>query len=178
MLRTTVWGLAFPNPVGLAAGFDSNAQIPDAMLRLGFGFTEAGTVTPKPQPGNPRPRLFRLEEDLAVINRFGFNSQGLAPFVERLAGRQQARRGGIVGANVGKNRETDDAAADYEVGITAVCKLADYIVINVSSPNTPGLRAWRTAAHRGLDTPLARSAPPRRAGAHACAARKGRAGSR
>jgi dihydroorotate dehydrogenase len=166
MLRITVWGRAFPNPIGLAAGFDKHAEVPDAMLRLGFGFTEAGTVTPKPQPGNPRPRLFRLEEDLAVINRFGFNSQGLAPFVERLAERQQARRGGIVGANVGKNRETEDAAADYEAGITAVCKLADYIVINVSSPNTPGLRALQGRQHiealiRRSQEALRRAAPVR-----------------
>ena len=166
ILRTTVWGLAFPNPIGLAAGFDKHAEVPDAMLRLGFGFTEAGTVTPRPQPGNPRPRLFRLEEDLAVINRFGFNSEGLAPFVERLAARRQAKRGGIVGANVGKNRETEDAAADYEAGIAAVCELADYIVINVSSPNTPGLRALQGRQHiesliRRCQEALRRAAPVR-----------------
>jgi dihydroorotate dehydrogenase len=166
ILGTTVWGLRFANPIGLAAGFDKHAEVPDAMLRLGFGFTEAGTVTPKPQPGNPRPRLFRLEEDLAVINRFGFNSQGLAPFVERLAARRQARGGGIVGANVGKNRETEDAAADYQAGITAVCKLADYIVINVSSPNTPGLRALQGRHHiealiRRSQEALRRAAPLR-----------------
>ena len=141
VLHTRVWDLDFPNPVGLAAGFDKHAEVSDAMLRLGFGFVEAGTVTPRPQPGNPRPRLFRLEEDLAVINRYGFNSQGLPPFVERLAARRRAGRSGIVGANVGKNRETEDAAADYEAGIAAVCPFADYIVINVSSPNTPGLRS-------------------------------------
>ncbi len=140
-LRTSVWGLDFPNPIGLAAGFDKHAEVPDAVLRLGFGFVETGTVTPRAQPGNPRPRLFRLEEDCGVINRFGFNSQGLVPFVERLAARRQAGRRGIVGANVGKNRETEDAGADYEAGIAAVCRFADYLVINVSSPNTPGLRA-------------------------------------
>ncbi|MGE5523789.1 MAG: quinone-dependent dihydroorotate dehydrogenase [Rhodospirillaceae bacterium] len=166
ILRTSVWGLNFPNPIGLAAGFDKHAEVPDAMLGLGFGFAETGTVTPKPQPGNPKPRLFRLEEDLAVINRFGFNSQGLAPFVERLAERRQAKRGGIIGANVGKNRETDDAAADYEAGIAAVCKLADYIVINVSSPNTPGLRALQAREHienliRRSQEALSRAAPPR-----------------
>jgi dihydroorotate dehydrogenase len=165
-LRTTVWGLDFPNPVGLAAGFDKHAEVPDAMLRLGFGFTECGTVTPKPQPGNPKPRLFRLEEDLAVINRFGFNSQGLAPFVERLAARRQAKLGGIVGANVGKNRDTEDAASDYEAGIASVCKLADYIVINVSSPNTPGLRALQGRQHiealiRRSQEALLRAAPAR-----------------
>lgn len=141
ILRMKVWDLDFPNPIGLAAGFDKHAEVPDAVLGLGFGFTEAGTVTPEPQPGNPRPRLFRLEEDGAVINRFGFNSGGLHPFVARLEARRRAGRTGIVGANVGKNKETVDAAADYAAGITAVCAHADYIVINVSSPNTPGLRS-------------------------------------
>ena len=155
ILRTSVWGLDFPNPIGLAAGFDKHAEVPDAVLALGFGYTEAGTVTPKPQPGNPKPRLFRLEEDLAVVNRFGFNSQGLAPFTERLAARRRAHRRGILGANVGKNRETADAAADYEAGIAAVCKLADYIVINVSSPNTPGLRALQARQH--IETLIRRS---------------------
>ena len=109
VLRCTVWGLDFSNPIGLAAGFDKDAEVCDQMLRLGFGFVEAGSVTPRPQPGNPRPRLFRLSEDAAVINRFGFNSRGLDAFVERL--RQRAGHG-IVGANVGKNRDTEDAAAD------------------------------------------------------------------
>jgi dihydroorotate dehydrogenase len=147
VLRTSLWGLDFPNPVGLAAGFDKHAEVADAMLRLGFGFVETGTVTPRPQPGNPRPRLFRLEEDEAVINRFGFNSEGVASFAGRLAARRRAGRGGIVGANVGRNRETEDAAADYETGIAAVCQHADYIVINVSSPNTPGLRALQAREH-------------------------------
>ncbi len=138
LLATRVWDLDFPNPVGLAAGFDKHAEVMDAMLALGFGFVEAGTVTPLPQPGNPRPRLFRLDEDAAVINRFGFNSQGLAAFTARLAAR---RRAGIVGANVGKNKLTEDAAADYVKGIEAVCRHADYLVCNVSSPNTPGLRS-------------------------------------
>lgn len=164
ILRCTVWGLDFPNPLGLAAGFDKHAEVPDAMLRLGFGFVEVGTVTPRPQPGNPRPRLFRLEEDRAVINRYGFNSQGLAPFVERLAARRRAGRAGIVGANVGKNRETEDAAADYEAGIAAVCPFADYIVINVSSPNTPGLRSLQArqqieALIRRAQAALRRAAP-------------------
>jgi dihydroorotate dehydrogenase len=138
ILATRVWNIAFPNPVGLAAGYDKDAEVCDAALRLGFGFVEAGTVTPKPQPGNSGRRLFRLTADEAVINRFGFNSGGLAPFVARLARRRD--RPGIVGANLGKNRDTA-AAADYVAGIEAVGTLADYVVVNISSPNTPGLRA-------------------------------------
>jgi dihydroorotate dehydrogenase len=141
ILATTVLGIAFPNPIGLAAGFDKDAEVPDAMLALGFGFAEAGTVTPRPQPGNEGKRLFRLNEDEAVINRFGFNSRGLDAFVERLRLRKRSGHKGIVGANVGKNRETTDAAADYAIGVKAVADFADYIVINLSSPNTPGLRA-------------------------------------
>ena len=144
VLRTRVWGLAFANPVGLAAGFDKDAEVTDAMLALGFGFVEAGTVTPRPQPGNPRPRLFRLEEDQAVINRYGFNSCGLEGFVMRLRHRRKAL--GVVGANVGKNKETADAAADYEKGIEALSAHADYLVCNVSSPNTPGLRGLQGRA--------------------------------
>jgi dihydroorotate dehydrogenase len=144
ILATTVWDIAFPNPIGLAAGYDKNAEVCDAALALGFGFVEAGTVTPKPQPGNSGKRLFRLTEDEAVINRFGFNSPGLAPFVDRLARRRA--HPGIVGANVGKNRDTADAAADYIAGIAAVGALADYHVINISSPNTPGLRALQARA--------------------------------
>ncbi|MGQ3676689.1 quinone-dependent dihydroorotate dehydrogenase [Xanthobacter sp. TB0139] len=141
VLNTRLWGMDFPNPIGLAAGFDKNAEVVDAVLDLGFGFVEAGTVTPRPQPGNPKPRLFRLEEDEAVINRFGFNSEGLAPFVERLSARRKAGRGGIVGANVGKNKESTDAIADYVAGVSATAGLADYLVCNISSPNTPGLRS-------------------------------------
>jgi dihydroorotate dehydrogenase len=144
ILATKVWGLAFPNPIGLAAGYDKDAEVCDAALALGFGFVEAGTVTPKPQPGNAGQRLFRLTEDEAVINRFGFNSRGLAPFVEKL-GRRRARPG-IVGANLGKNRDAADAAADYVTGIAAVGALADYLVVNISSPNTPGLRALQARA--------------------------------
>jgi dihydroorotate dehydrogenase len=142
ILACRVWGLDFANPIGLAAGFDKNAEVIDAMLALGFGFVEAGTVTPLPQPGNPRPRLFRLDEDGAVINRLGFNSAGLAVFGENLA-RRQARSGaaGIIGVNLGRNRDSADAPADYAKGIAAICGLADYLVVNVSSPNTPGLRA-------------------------------------
>jgi dihydroorotate dehydrogenase len=141
ILATRVFDLDFHNPIGLAAGFDKDAEVPDAMLALGFGFAEAGTVTPQPQPGNSGKRLFRLDEDEAVINRFGFNSRGLAAFSERLAERRRGGQPGIVGANVGKNRDTTDAAADYAAGVEAIAGLADYIVVNLSSPNTPGLRA-------------------------------------
>lgn len=142
ILGCRVFGLAFPNPIGLAAGFDKDAEVIDAMLALGFGFVEAGTVTPRPQPGNSGKRLYRLDEDEAVINRLGFNSRGIAAFAERLSQRRRNGRGaGVVGANVGKNRDTVDAAADYAAGIEAVCGLADYLVVNLSSPNTPGLRA-------------------------------------
>ncbi len=147
MLATRVWGLDFGNPIGLAAGFDKDAEVIDAMLGLGFGFVEAGTVTPLPQPGNARPRLFRLAEDEGIINRFGFNSKGLAAFVGQLKARQRTGSvRGVVGANVGKNRDTVDAAADYATGIAAVCGLADYLVCNLSSPNTPGLRSLQARA--------------------------------
>jgi dihydroorotate dehydrogenase len=145
ILATRVFDISFPNPIGLAAGFDKDAEVPDAMLALGFGFAEAGTVTPLPQPGNSGKRLFRLDEDEAVINRFGFNSRGLAAFAERLAHRKRDGRG-IVGANVGKNRDSIDAAADYAAGVEALCGLADYLVVNLSSPNTPGLRALQARA--------------------------------
>ena len=137
-LAVTVWGRTFPNPVGLAAGFDKNAEVPNAMLSLGFGFVETGSVTPKAQPGNPKPRLFRLAADKAVINRMGFNNFGLEVFAANLTRQPKT---GIVGVNLGKNKETEDAASDYEIGAKRLAALADYIVINVSSPNTPGLRA-------------------------------------
>jgi dihydroorotate dehydrogenase len=147
ILRTRVWGLDFSNAIGLAAGFDKDARVVDAILSLGFGFVEAGTVTPKPQPGNPKPRLFRLDEDMAVINRLGFNSGGIDAFANRLAARFHHRRApGIVGANVGKNKDTVDGAADYVAGIETVARLADYLVCNISSPNTPGLRAMQARA--------------------------------
>ncbi|GAB4182863.1 MAG: quinone-dependent dihydroorotate dehydrogenase [Thalassobaculales bacterium] len=136
-LRTRVFGLDFANPLGLAAGFDKNGDCLAGALRLGFGFAEAGTVTPRPQPGNPKPRLFRLPEDRAVINRLGFNNKGL----EHLAARLSARpRGGIIGANIGRNKDAEDAVADYVAGARALSPLCDYLVVNVSSPNTPGLR--------------------------------------
>ena len=140
ILSTRAWNIDFSNPLGLAAGFDKDAVAADQIIALGFGFVEVGTVTPRPQPGNPRPRLFRLDEDRAVINRFGFNSKGLAAFVTQLSRLQRGASRGVLGANVGKNRDTVDAAADYAQGIEAVCGLADYLVCNVSSPNTPGLR--------------------------------------
>ena len=136
-LAQRLWGRDFPNPVGIAAGFDKDARVPDALLRLGFGFAETGTVTPRPQPGNPKPRIFRLYEDAAAINRMGFNSLGLEPTLARLKAR---RRTDVVGVNLGKNRDSEDAAADYLDGVRRVGSLADYFVVNVSSPNTPGLR--------------------------------------
>jgi dihydroorotate dehydrogenase len=144
-LTTCVWGLKFPNPIGLSAGFDKDAEAYATLLRLGFGFVEIGSITPQPQAGNPKPRVFRLPEDQAVINRLGFNSAGAAAAVTNLRQRR-AGRVGIVGINLGKNRDSADAAADYAAGTTALTPLADYLVINVSSPNTPGLRALQEAA--------------------------------
>jgi dihydroorotate dehydrogenase len=137
-LRQRLWGLNFPNPIGIAAGFDKDARAPEALLRLGFGFVEIGTVTPRPQAGNPKPRVFRLEQDGALINRLGFNSGGLDRVIERMAARR--REAGIVGINIGKNRDSADAASDYAEGVRRAAPLADYLVVNVSSPNTPGLR--------------------------------------
>jgi dihydroorotate dehydrogenase len=137
ILAQRLWGLDFANPVGLAAGFDKDARVFEPMRQFGFGFVEIGTVTPRPQPGNPKPRLFRLEEDQAIVNRMGFNSAGLDAAIDRLGRR---RRGGIVGVNLGKNRDSGDAVADYVEGIRRAAKVADYLVVNISSPNTPGLR--------------------------------------
>jgi len=147
-LRQRLWGLEFPNPVGLAAGFDKNGQVWRGILRLGFGFAEIGSVTPRAQEGNPRPRLFRLTEAEAVLNRMGFNNAGIAAMERRLRadGRAAAGRPGLLGINLGKNKSTEDAAADYELGIRALARFADYLVINVSSPNTPGLRALQGRA--------------------------------
>ena len=138
VLRQQLWGRDFPNPIGIAAGFDKDAQVPDALRRLGFGFVEVGTVTPRPQPGNPKPRVFRLGADAALINRLGFNSGGLDALVERM--RARAGGGGIVGVNVGRNRDSTDPIADYAEGVRRGVAVADYLVVNVSSPNTPGLR--------------------------------------
>ncbi len=143
-LRQSLFGLDFPNPVGLAAGFDKNGEVFAQALRLGFGFAELGSVTPLPQAGNPKPRLFRLLKDRAVINRMGFNNDGLDAVAGRLAGRDRGL--GIVGVNLGKNKTTEDAAADYAIGVRRMAPLADYLVVNVSSPNTPGLRALQGKA--------------------------------
>jgi len=151
-LAVRAFGLNFPNPVGMAAGFDKNAEVPDALLRLGFGFVEIGTVTPRPQRGNPRPRLFRLERDEAVINRLGFNSDGAETVLRRLAGR--AHFGGIVGVNVGANKDSSDRTADYVKLIEIFAPVASYFTVNVSSPNTPGLRNLQQAGM--LDDLLAR----------------------
>jgi dihydroorotate dehydrogenase len=137
---TTLAGLKLPNPVGLAPGFDKNAEVAGAMLAAGFGFVECGTVTPQPQAGNPRPRLFRLTEDRAVINRMGFNNVGL----ERFAGNLRRPHAGVVGANIGANKDSADRIGDYVTGLTRLWGLADYFTVNVSSPNTPGLRALQT----------------------------------
>jgi dihydroorotate dehydrogenase len=136
-LETTVAGLRFPNPIGLAAGFDKDARVFGPMLNLGFGFVEVGTVTPRPQEGNPKPRLFRLEEDRAVINRMGFNNEGQAAALKRLEWRWGK---GIVGVNIGANKDSADRIADYVAGVRAMSPVARYITINISSPNTPGLR--------------------------------------
>jgi dihydroorotate dehydrogenase len=151
--------LNFPNPIGIAAGFDKHAEVPDALLRLGFGFVEVGTVTPLPQAGNPRPRVFRLDADQGVINRLGFNSQGADAALSRLAARANA--GGIVGINVGANKDTPDRIVDYVRLIELFAPVASYVTINISSPNTPGLRsttcsrAWsmRANAWRRMPAP-------------------------
>ena len=158
-LAVRAFGLNFPNPVGLAAGFDKNAQVPDALLRLGFGFVEVGTVTPRPQAGNPRPRLFRLEADEGVINRLGFNNEGAPVVLARLAAR--AREGGVVGVNIGANRDSTDRAEDYVRLIETFAPVATYFTVNVSSPNTPGLRDLQQAS--ALDDLLARIVAAREA---------------
>jgi dihydroorotate dehydrogenase len=151
-LAVRAFGLNFPNPIGMAAGFDKSAEAPDALLRLGFGFVEIGSVTPKPQAGNPRPRLFRLERDEAVVNRMGFNNDGAEVVLRRLAAR--ANQGGIVGVNVGANKDTVDRVADYVQLIETFAPVASYFTVNVSSPNTPGLRNLQQAA--ALDDLLAK----------------------
>jgi len=143
-LASELFGLRFPNPLGIAAGFDKNAEVPDAILSMGFGFAEIGTVTPRPQTGNPTPRIFRLPKDRGVINRLGFNNDGHQAVVERL----EARRGrsGIVGVNIGANKDSEDMAADYVAGLQAFYASADYFTVNISSPNTPGLRGLQSKA--------------------------------
>ena len=142
-LAQTVAGLSFPNPLGMAAGFDKNAEVPEALLRLGFGFTEVGTITPKPQAGNPKPRIFRLEADKAVINRLGFNNEGHAAALARL---KALKTGGIVGVNIGANKDSADRIGDYVEGIRAFYGVARYFTANISSPNTPGLRDLQARA--------------------------------
>ena len=137
-LKSTVAGVEFPSPVGLAAGFDKDAEVPEQMLGLGFGFVEVGTITPKPQKGNPRPRLFRLVEDRAVINRMGFNNCGQSAALERL--RRTTHVHGVIGVNVGANKDSADRIADYALGVRGMAPVARYLTVNISSPNTPGLR--------------------------------------
>lgn len=137
-LTTSIAGLGFPSPVGLAAGFDKDAEIPGKLLGLGFGFVEVGTLTPLPQPGNPGPRLFRLTPDRAIINRLGFNNRGQEVALAHLRGRDRSR--GILGVNIGANKDSADRIADYVAGVRAMAPVADYLTINISSPNTPGLR--------------------------------------
>jgi dihydroorotate dehydrogenase len=148
-LAQTVAGLAFPNPLGMAAGFDKNAEVPEALIRLGFGFTEIGTVTPKPQAGNPKPRIFRLVSDDAVINRLGFNNEGHAAALARL---QACRRDALIGVNIGANKDSVDRVADYVAGIRTFYDVARYFTANISSPNTPGLRDLQ--ARESLDALL------------------------
>ena len=156
-LETQLARLTLPNPVGLAAGFDKNAEVAGPMLAAGFGFVECGTVTPLPQPGNPRPRLFRLAEDQAVINRLGFNNGG----IEAAAGRLSLPRRGVVGANIGANKDAADRIGDYVMGLRRLWGLADYFTVNISSPNTPGLRALQSGD--ALSELLGRLAAARRA---------------
>ena len=151
-LAVRAFGLNFPNPVGIAPGFDKNAAVPDALLRLGFGFVEVGTVTPRAQAGNPRPRLFRLEADGGIINRLGFNNEGAPAALARLAARANA--GGIVGVNIGANKDSADRTEDYVRLIDTFAPVASYFTVNVSSPNTPGLRDLQQV--KALDELLAR----------------------
>jgi dihydroorotate dehydrogenase len=162
-LAVSVLGGHFPNPIGLAAGFDKDAEIPDAMARFGFGFVECGTVTPRPQSGNPRPRLFRLPQDGAVINRMGFNNKGMENAARNLS---HHKGSGITGINIGANKDSADRTADYAAAFSRLAPLADYVTVNVSSPNTPGLRGLQNreeltrlletlvAARGGIAVPL------------------------
>ena len=156
ILATQVAGLKLPNCLGLAAGFDKNAEVPRAMLRAGFGFVECGGVTPRPQAGNPRPRLFRLTEDRAVINRLGFNNAGLEAFDANL---QRAQGAGVIGANLGANKDSEDRIGDYVTLLRRLWGHADFFTINISSPNTPGLRTLQSGD--ALDEVLGRVAEAR-----------------
>ncbi len=139
-LAQSIWGLEFPNPIGIAAGFDKDARAPAEVLTSGFGFAEIGTVTPRPQPGNPRPRVFRLLADRGMINRLGFNSEGHTAALDRLKRVQQRRHKGVIGVNIGTNKDSSDRDADYVAGLETFLPVADYLTVNISSPNTPGLR--------------------------------------
>lgn len=160
-LATTVFGLDFPSPLGLAAGFDKNAEVIGPMLDLGLGFAEVGSITPLPQRGNPKPRIFRLAEDRGVINRLGFNNQGLVAAADRLRIWRETGRPGIVGVNLGKNKTQENAPADYAEGARRLAPYADYLVINVSSPNTPGLRALQQKEELEAILRAVREAAPR-----------------
>jgi len=141
VLATRVAGLDFVNPVGMAPGFDKNGEVPDALIRMGFGFAEVGTLTPLPQAGNPKPRIFRLVEDRAVINRLGFNNRGQQEALPRLKKMRSRMGKGVLGINIGANKDSTDRIADYVTGTKNMAPLADYLTVNISSPNTPGLRA-------------------------------------
>jgi dihydroorotate dehydrogenase len=163
-LRTRVAGLDFPTPVGLAAGFDKDAEVAEQMLSLGFGFVEVGTLTPKPQEGNPKPRLFRLSADQAVINRMGFNNRGQAEAFQRLIGCTHMY--GVIGVNIGANKDSTDRIADYVAGVRAMSPVARYLTINISSPNTPGLRQLQdegalNALLSAIDEARPKDGPPR-----------------
>jgi dihydroorotate dehydrogenase len=158
-LKTTVAGLTFPTPIGLAAGFDKDAEVPQELLSLGFGFVEVGTLTPRPQQGNPKPRLFRLKRDRAVINRMGFNNCGQAAAFDRIE--RFSHLPGIIGINIGANKDSADRIADYVAGVRAIAPISDYLTINISSPNTPGLRQLQDeGALKGLLSAV-REARPR-----------------
>jgi dihydroorotate dehydrogenase len=165
LLATRLWGRSFANPLGLAAGFDKDGEAVPALFRLGFGFVEVGSVTPQPQAGNPTPRLFRLQEDRAIVNSFGFNSTGMEAVGHRLAAWRARARPGPLGINLGKNKTSADAAGDYAAVAQRLAPLADYLVLNLSSPNTPGLRELQaveslTAILRAVRAVLPQPAPP------------------
>jgi len=161
ILSNQLWGMDFPNPVGLAAGFDKNAEVPCAMIAQGFGLVETGTVTPRPQEGNDKPRLFRLSEDQAVINRMGFNNKGLEAYAANLKRRKGLNKCGIIGANIGANKDSEDPIQDYVTCLERLIGLANYFTINISSPNTPGLRALQ--GREALDELLSRLLHTRKA---------------
>lgn len=160
-LAVEAFGLRFPNPIGLSAGFDKNAEVMGPMLDAGFGFVEVGSITPRPQPGNPRPRVFRLPADRGVINRLGFNNEGVEAAARRLAAFRSRRPEAIVGVNLGKNKDSEDAAADYRIGAERLSAFASYLVVNVSSPNTPGLRALQSVDELARLTEAVRDARDR-----------------